>query len=86
MKSFSNMLFVSESDVDDSAAFGQAVTLASNNQARLTVVGIVDAPDTKKAKALRDAMISERQEQLQAFLQTTSSSETDIEANVDRRG
>jgi len=82
MKRFSDILFVSESGVDDSAAFGQALTLANNNQARLTLVGIVDAPAAKKAKALRDAMIGERQEQLQALLQSTSSSETDIEAKV----
>ncbi len=82
MKRFSNILFVTESGVDDSAAFGQALALAINNQAQITVVGTVDVPDTKRAKTLRDAMIEEQREQLQALMQSASSSKTDIEAKV----
>ena len=46
MNSFSNILFVAESVPGNKAAFRQAMTLAKNNQARLTVLGAVDLPTT----------------------------------------
>lgn len=44
MDSFSNILFVNESVSGNKAAFAQAVTLAKNNQAKLTVLGVVNLP------------------------------------------
>ena len=41
MNKFSNIIFVLEEEIDNSAAFQQAVTLAKNHQAMLTVVGTV---------------------------------------------
>lgn len=82
MKRFLNILFVAESGSDDAAAFAQALTLANNNQARVTVVGTVDVPHMKRAKPLRDAMIDERREQLQTLLQSASSPKPDIEAKI----
>jgi len=87
MNRFSNILFVKESGVDDSAAFGQAVTLANTNQAQMTVVGLVDAADIRKVRArtaseLLDAMVEQCQAQLQTLVQSASKTGAKIEIKV----
>lgn len=43
MKRFKNILYVTSSDEPGTCALGRAATLAESNQARLTVVSVVDA-------------------------------------------
>lgn len=43
MKRFKNILYVANADDAGTCALGRAATLAENNQARLTVVAVVDA-------------------------------------------
>jgi len=87
MNRFSKILFVAESGVDDSAGFGQAMTLANNNQAQMTVVGLVDAVDIRKARVLTaidllDEMVEQRREQLQTLVQSASMTGAGIEIKV----
>jgi hypothetical protein len=44
LKIFSNILFVASPDADDLPAFKQAIALAKNNQARIAVVAMIEAP------------------------------------------
>ena len=70
MDRFSNILFVAESASGNLAAFAQAVALAESNQAKLTVLGVVDLPtvsvpplDVSEGR-LRDAVIAEQWDRL----------------------
>lgn len=88
MKRFSNILFVADPTTDNSAAFGRAVELANNNQAELTVAGIVEtsekhktALDSETEKLLR-AMVDERREELELLLRNASGSGASIEAKI----
>jgi len=44
MKRFKNILYVAEFSVDQSSAIARAITLAENNQARLTFLHVVEPP------------------------------------------
>jgi len=72
MRRFSNILFVAEPDVDNSRALAQAVSLAEHNQARLTVVGTVDFGHSLLARNLREALIRDREDQLEQLVQGVS--------------
>ena len=78
MKRFSNRVWVADSRTDDTAAFRQAVTLANNNQAPFTVVGLVEASDREKAASdlpmtpLLDAMVEQRRDELQTLVNNAS--------------
>jgi nucleotide-binding universal stress UspA family protein len=52
VKRFSNILFVAGSGEDDSVALAQAVALANNNQATLTLVDVVDMAPTEMQMAI----------------------------------
>jgi nucleotide-binding universal stress UspA family protein len=87
MKRFSEILFVAGSGADESAAFSQAVTLANNNQAQMTLVGLVDGPgerqhDASAASELLDAMVEQRREQLEALVQSAAITAPGIEIKV----
>ena len=88
MKRFSNILFVSDRTTDDSAALGQAVALASNNQARLTVVGLVETSEREKAASnakielLLDAMVEQRRDELQSLVRDIYAAGITIENKV----
>lgn len=88
MKRFSNILFVAWPDADDSAAFNQALTMANNNQAQITLVGLVDAPETHRLSAhaaankLLNAMVEQRRKQLHALVQGASVTDSQIEVKV----
>ncbi len=88
MKRFSNILFVVDSGTDDSAALNQALTLANNNQAQLTVVGVVEASEKEKAatdkktKRLLDAMMRQRQDELAAFIAGSSRGALEVAVKV----
>lgn len=88
MKRFSNILFVADPTTDNAAAFGRAVELAKNNQAELTVAGIVETSEKHKTmldhetEKLLQAMVDERREELELLLRNASSNGAAIEAKV----
>jgi nucleotide-binding universal stress UspA family protein len=88
MKRFSNILFVAHPGADDTEALGQAVTLANNNQSKLTVVGHVDASDKEKAASdikttqLLEAMVEQRRDELDSLIASTSKTGSENEVKV----
>lgn len=51
MQRFSDILFVAGSESNDLGAFSQALSIANNNQAKITVVAVVDVLNIEKAHA-----------------------------------
>ncbi len=86
MKRFSNILFVTSTDIDDSAALHQAVVLANNNQAKLTVIDIVSEFDKVKyetsATELENMIVDSRRIELQKFVSREPSSGVSIDCKV----
>jgi len=76
MKRFKNILFVKEQATGNEAALERAITLAQDNQASLTVIDVVEQspsgfsviPQGFTAQTLQQAIIDERQEQLEHLL------------------
>ena len=74
MKRFCNILFVTDFSAPYEAALAQAFELASNNQARLTVVGVIDANEHEKFEHLNGtspllrAMVNRRTEELKTMV------------------
>lgn len=82
MKRFSNILFVAEADVDNARALAQAAALADHNQAMLTVVGTIDFGHSLLAQNLRDALIREREDQLEQLVQNPLLASGSIETKL----
>ncbi len=88
MKRFTNILFIAATGKDDATALAQAVALAGTNQARLTVVGNVDASDREKestkttTRKLLAAMVEQREEELEALIAQTSADRSMIDLKV----
>ena len=88
MKRFSNILFTVTSDEDVSASFGKAVSLAINNQAKLTVAGVIDATDEAKKLAssgkspLINVMVESKQNQLDALIKDISLGGIQVETKI----
>lgn len=88
MKRFSNILFVVSTDNDVSAAFERAVSMASDNQAKLTVLGVIDSAEEAKEVAssgnseLLDAMMKMRQEQLNDLVKGIASGGPQVDTRV----
>ncbi|MBT7953258.1 MAG: universal stress protein [Gammaproteobacteria bacterium] len=88
MKRFSNILFTVTSDEDVSVSFGKAVSLAKNNQAKLTVAGVIDASDEAKELAssskspLLDAMVESKQNQLDALIKDILLDDIQVETKI----
>jgi len=87
MRRFSNILFVAESEVDNFSAFAQTLKIAKNNQAKITVVGIVDALDIEKTQefrvdSLEDTLVEQRHENLQSLVQSVSIAGIEVEIKV----
>ena len=88
MKRFSNILFTVTSDEDMSASFGKAVSLARNNQAKLTVAGVIDATDEAKEFAksgnspLLNIMVESKQSQLDALIKETLLDDVQVETKI----
>lgn len=87
MNRFSNILFVSESAPGNSAAFAQAVALSKSNQAKLTVLGVVELPTVSvraleaSEKKLHDAVFAAERDELKE-LQESASGSPDCELKV----
>lgn len=82
MKRFSNILFVSNSEGDESAAFQRALNLAKNNQARLKVISVFEPPRSRTDKNLLDLLIGEQREHLEGLVENSDLPEVDIEIKV----
>jgi universal stress protein E len=88
MKRFSNILFTVTSDEDVSTSFGKAVSLAKNNQAKLTVAGVIDASDEAKELAssgkspLLDVMVESKQNQLDTLIKDILLDDIQVETKI----
>jgi nucleotide-binding universal stress UspA family protein len=75
MKRFNNILFVADSELKGGDAFERAVTLAEHNQAKLTVVSIIEElPTDSNAEIqgismikLQNAILEKQQLQLEQW-------------------
>lgn len=66
MKRFRNILYASGPDLSNAAAFERAATLAQNNQARLTVVEVIDEIPSKGNLLSCALSVAELQENIAA--------------------
>lgn len=82
MAVFTNILYVADIGIGNYDAFERAVTLAKNNQSQLTVVGIVDDSGPWIARALYNAMLEERHEQVQILVDYVATKNMEIESKV----
>jgi hypothetical protein len=90
VKRFTNILFVAGSDDDDSAAHVQAVKLANNNQAALTLVDVVDVIPAERRMAttvmtpqeLCDMVATEKREKLRQIIETAGDTKIAVDAKV----
>ena len=64
MKRFKNILFVMDSELKGGDAFERAVSLAESNQARLTIVSIVDELPVQDNEKFQDISILEIQDSI----------------------
>ncbi len=79
MSRFSNILFVADLAIDSTAAFNQAVTLAKNNQAKLTVVGVVDGlPES----SFFDSLVSQYDKELRELVKNIDNDILEVETEV----
>jgi len=82
MKRFSSVLFVAEAEVDDTRALAEAVALAENNQAKLTIVSAIDFGYAPLSQHLREAMLQEHRERLEALADQAALTNGPIETRV----
>ncbi len=76
MKRFENILYVIERSVSQQAGLARAVSLAENNQARLTLIEVIPegmlnrslAPKGPSADELRDAVMAERRTWIESLI------------------
>lgn len=76
MKRFKNILYVSEQSVAEDTAIARAVSLAQNNQARLTIIDVIPElsagfempPGGPVSADLTAAMIAERRQMLESLI------------------
>lgn len=82
MKRFSNILFVAESDIDNTRALARTVELADHNQARLTIAGAMDFGRSPVDRSVRDALIADRKDRLTQLAQSVSLRTGSIETRL----
>lgn len=59
MKRFKNILYVAEPAQDQTAALARAVSLAENNQARLTLLRAIEPPGSLRPEEAREPLLAE---------------------------
>ncbi len=79
MKQFSNILFVADPAIDNKAAFNQAVTLANNNQAELTVMAVVNITI---ASHMLETLVKHYKNQLENLVEEASVDIPDVKTKV----
>ncbi len=88
MKRFTNILFVVTSDEDVSASFEKAIELAKNNQASITLAGVIDASLEAKVdlisgrSPLLESMVEFKKQQLQDLVDGVKASKLNCEIKV----
>lgn len=88
MYRFSNILFVADSNVDNAAAFAHVLAVANNNQAKLTVMGLVAASAVPRLRAqlaehvLMNPVVEQQRQRLQALVQGKTSGGAEIEVKI----
>ncbi len=87
MKRFSNILYVSGAGTHEVEAFGRAVKLAKNNQAKLTVVSVIENlsdihGEHFGATNIIDIVVSERRELIQQLVDSEDVSKLEIEIKI----
>ena len=88
VKRFNNILFVAQPQADNAVAFARALTLAENNQASLTVVGIVEVSEQEKSvsdsdtRLLVDAMAEQRLQELRSLLSEAGADTAPVEVKA----
>ena len=82
MNRFSNILFVEHSDSGDVDALDQVITLAINNQAQLTMIGVIENSAALIDDKLRDFMLEEKRKYIRNLLDTVSSGNLNVEFKV----
>ena len=90
MKRFNNILFVAASELKGDGAFERVVTLAEHNQAKLTVVSIIeDIPTDSSVEIqgismikLRDAILEKQQFRLEAMVRSIGEKQIPIKFKV----
>ena len=90
MKRFSNILYVKEPEIDNSRALAQAVVVANNNQAALTLVEVVDSvPSLKRVAApvmppekIDEFLLADKREELEKLTNTITDSTVGADAKV----
>lgn len=79
-------MFVAQTDTDNTAAFAQALTLASETQAQLSVVAVVDTTSLQSGSTyythLLDTMVSKSEELLHSLVEGKASLDPKIETKV----
>lgn len=88
MKRFTNILFVADLEADNVSAYKQAIAIAKQNQARITVVGVVNTLDVKRLDTettknkLQEAMVAFHLETLQNLIQSNIEKELSIDVKI----
>lgn len=90
MKRFCNILLIADEGTDYSAALKRAVTLATNNQARLTICALVDAVPGNMLMAvtavtpaeLQSIAVSEKRDWLDELVKSVAADGVPLEAKV----
>jgi universal stress protein E len=90
MKRFKNILFVADSELKGGSALEHVVTLAENNQARLTVVSIIEEPPTDSIEEiqgismieLQKSILEKQQFQLKAMVTSIGEKQIPIKTKV----
>ena len=90
MKRFSNILLIADEDTDYSAALKRAVTLARNNQARLTICAVIDSVPGDMQMAitavtpaeLRNIAVTEKSDWLDELVKSVAADGAPLEARV----
>ena len=90
MKRFSNILLIADEGTDNSAALSRAVTLARNNQARLTICAVIDSVPGAMQMAiaavtpaeLRNIAVTEKRDWLDELVKSVAADGAPLEAKV----
>lgn len=88
MKLLKNILFVAETNDDDTVVLERAIAIARNNQATLTVVGVVRKVAKHvvlgghKANDLQDAIIEQRRTELLELMAGQQHSDLDVNVKI----
>ncbi len=88
IKRFANILFIATAAEDNTLAFEHALAIADNHQAKLTLLGVVDAPIIPRVSAqltaykVQNAMLSHERARLQTLVSDTATAGVEVTVEV----